>query len=156
MSNQKWNSLTESQMPLGKWVLAIVKYDNMDELTIEYVRRVSNDEYSVKFDGYHVRPISQIKFWKDEELPKTTAISNEPMATNRELAEWLAKGNGQILRDNMVWISWAYSPEKDNVPVSQDIKIRWFNTDSWIIATKKNIYTIPTVPPVMSGIIRKD
>lgn len=145
MSNQKWNSLTENQMPLGKWVLAVVKYDNKDEETIEYVRRVNNNEYSIKFDGYHVRPLSQIKFWKEEELPEVIITNDEPMATNRELAEWLAKGNGQLLIEHTATIVWAYWPEQDDLPVSQKLKIRWFNTNEWITVTKANIYNIPRV-----------
>ena len=153
MGYKIWNDVKITPIPTDRWVLALVNLPPFDDETLQYIKVNNKETYYTKEDVKVLHPITQVKFWKEETLPKAI-MKDEPFVTNKELAEWLAKGDGQLLRDNMIWMSWAYSPEKDNVPVSQDLNIRWFNTSKWLKPTKKNIYCLP--PERMMGTIKLD
>ena len=111
--------------------------------------------YYTKEDVKVLHPITQIKFWKEETLPKAI-MKDDPFVTHKELAEWLAKGNGQIKYDyNIVSTDFEYRAEIEDAPVDGNkILIRWFNTSKWLKPTKKNMYCLP--PERMMGTIKLD
>ena len=57
--------------------------------------------------------------------------------TYRELAEWLAKGNGQyMLETNIIYnVVTAYDLPRDNVEIGKEYKIRRWGSDEWIEPT---------------------
>ena len=51
---------------------------------------------------------------------------------NRELSEWLVKGNGEIMENNgFSSINWCYPIGKDNEEVNDRVRIREFGSDEW-------------------------
>lgn len=57
----------------------------------------------------------------------------EPLMTNRQLAEWLAKGNGECsCKDSkQVFYSWPYSKDNEDKPVEDYIRIRRWRDTEW-------------------------
>lgn len=53
--------------------------------------------------------------------------------TNKELAEWLAKGNGQFKNGNFGSIKTVlvYTPREENTMVDNTCLIRAWNEDTW-------------------------
>lgn len=70
-----------------------------------------------------------------EELKPRTIL------TNKELSEWCAKGNGQVLcvSSANVHTFYSYQKELDDYPVTQDILIRKFGDKEWVEPTLKYI-----------------
>lgn len=91
---------------------------------------------SAKLD-YPIRCIGTIHYEICAEIPKTTS----KRATNKELAEWCAKGNGQIhcaLGFN-THSFYSYQNEDDDSLVTQDVYIRPFGTKEWVEPTLENM-----------------
>lgn len=153
MGNKIWNDVKITPIPIDRWVLALVNLPPFDDETLQYIKVNNKETYYTKEDVKVLHPITQVKYWKEVELPKTLR-EDDPIVTNRELAEWLAKANGQILFNyNSVGTDHVYKLEIENNPVDDKILIRWFNTQKWLKPTRKNIYTLP--PERMMGTIRK-
>ena len=61
------------------------------------------------------------------------------LMTNRQLAEWLAKGNGEMsMRKGMglcVFPHWVYEKERANDSVPDDFLIRPWDSDEWVVPT---------------------
>lgn len=57
--------------------------------------------------------------------------------TNRQLAEWLAKGNGQYTTEsyNRVYAAYDYSKVKENNKVDESIIIRPWDSEEWVEPT---------------------
>lgn len=72
-------------------------------------------------------PTSEIAEIKDAITEKTRRM------TNHELAEWLAKGNGQYKNRNFgsFRTELVYCPSEENTTVDNDCLIRGFNEDTW-------------------------
>ena len=66
-------------------------------------------------------------------------LEEEELMTNRQLVEWLARGNGEYTVENSLYAHTQYSypvSEADKPPVRDDILIRrWRDTD-WMKPTK--------------------
>ena len=69
-------------------------------------------------------------------------IEEEPaLMTNRQLAEWLAKGNGQMKfeesfvcsKNLYVYPYDVYDIEKENDAVKGNVRIRLWDSDEWIV-----------------------
>ena len=65
--------------------------------------------------------------------PHCAEIPEEPKprrATNKELAKWLAQGNGETIEGDWVIMAHAYNPDAANDEVSDKIKVhKWDDTD---------------------------
>lgn len=155
MSNKIWNDVKITPIPTDRWVLALVNLPPFDDQTLQYIKVNNKETYYTKEDVKVLHPITQIKFWKEETLPKAI-MKDDPFVTHKELAEWLAKGNGQIKYDyNIVSTDFEYRAEIEDAPVDGNkILIRWFNTSKWLKPTKKNMYCLP--PERMMGTIKLD
>ena len=57
--------------------------------------------------------------------------------TSRQLAEWLAKGNGQYTTDDFgrVYVEYDYYKEKENNEVDRRIIIRPWDSEEWVEPT---------------------
>lgn len=65
-------------------------------------------------------------------------IEEEPtLMTNRQLAEWLAKGNGErkLREDEPVSNALIYYEDDENLPVGEDVVIRPWGSDEWVKPT---------------------
>ena len=52
-------------------------------------------------------------------------------ATNRELARWLANGNGELIEPHRITSTFSYCPGEDNTPVLNHYQIRKWNDTEW-------------------------
>jgi hypothetical protein len=68
---------------------------------------------------------------------KPVPVPEETRLTNREVAEWLAKGNGQVLLDDLIDVCFMYSPREENDIC--DFQIRKWSDDDWHLPTKEYI-----------------
>lgn len=59
--------------------------------------------------------------------------------TNRQVAEWLAKGNGQINLDEVIDTRYSYYLDKGNDLIDKNFKIRKWSDSEWHEATKEYI-----------------
>lgn len=59
------------------------------------------------------------------------------LMTNRQLAEWCAKGNGEYVYEGVepVYTNFAYYTPDENNPVTDDIRIRSWDSEEWVIPT---------------------
>lgn len=65
-------------------------------------------------------------------------IEEEVRMTNRQLAEWLAKKNGERTyadENSSIFIYWTYSKDEENKAVPDDIRIRYWGSDEWVVPT---------------------
>lgn len=64
-------------------------------------------------------------------------IEEEPtLMTNRQLAEWFAKGNGQYKFDEIMFFSHlTYYYIEEDEPVGESVRIRPWGSDEWIVPT---------------------
>ena len=68
------------------------------------------------------------------EIPTET----ETRATNRELARWLAQGNGEVLgSDRYAKTSLNYTEECSNIEVCEERKVRKWDDDTWHSPTRE-------------------
>ena len=127
----------------------IFDYRNRDEAEIgkEYVfsdfcRTVFNEEIA------ETKPNLKLKAVGDGRCPFETevgtrfqfireVIEEEPaLMTNRQLAEWLAKGNGQFKYDEpLTRLYHEYGPIHENESVNKYIRIRRWDSDEWFVPT---------------------
>lgn len=64
-------------------------------------------------------------------------IEEEPaLMTNRQLSEWLAKGNGQMRSAGALLYSLlVYEPKNEHDAVPKNIRIRRWDSDEWVVPT---------------------
>ena len=65
-------------------------------------------------------------------------IEEKPqLMTHRQLAEWIAKGNGEYSSTsyNHAFSSYDYTKEHENDPVSDKVLIRPWDSEEWVIPT---------------------
>lgn len=63
-------------------------------------------------------------------------IEEPELMTNRQLAEWLAKGNGQFkYGDTLLCVGQCYGPVHENEAVDKSIRIRRWDSDEWVVPT---------------------
>lgn len=57
--------------------------------------------------------------------------------TNRQIAEWLARGNGEYSRDtyDSAYTEYSYSKSERNNEVDSGVKIRSWNSEEWVEPT---------------------
>ena len=91
---------------------------------------------------------SELKAVGKESYPFTTekggcfqfireVIEEEPaLMTHRQLAEWLAKGNGQMrYTDALTYPYHFYNPIEENKSVAEYTRIRRWDSDEWVVPT---------------------
>lgn len=65
-------------------------------------------------------------------------LEDEPLMTNRQLAEWLAKGNGEYSSEtsSLTFNYWQYSKGDEDKPVGDYYLIRHWKDTEWMKPTK--------------------
>lgn len=92
-------------------------------IVVEVVAIVKNCAYPV---------ISAHDSWKHcAEIPEQKPV------TNRELARWLAEGNGELRRTLSVNTSFSYAAEDANKKIEDFLTIRKWNDDDWHKPTRE-------------------
>ena len=72
--------------------------------------------------------------WKHcAEIPEPNPV------TNRELASWLAKGNGEVKADDVVYSNWNYYNDQENNPIKDSLLVRKWDDTEWHKPTREYI-----------------
>ena len=58
-------------------------------------------------------------------------IPEQKKATNRELACWLAKGNGELKVDDLVYSNCNYYNDQENNPIKDSLLVRRWDETEW-------------------------
>lgn len=76
---------------------------------------------------YDNRVITENAAWRHcAEIPEE--LKNH--VTRRELARWLAQGNGEVKDGNVVYSNWDYFAENENEAVNNGLVVRkWYDTE---------------------------
>lgn len=129
------NALHSEKAEIGKkyWVsdsILFLKETVTEEKieSIETLKKISDDYTHAFVDEDNV---SWEYLYPYEEPPKQRM-------TNRQLAEWLVKGNGEYIilsSSRLAYFNYAYSIEESNEYVSDNIKIRSWDSEEWIEPT---------------------
>lgn len=80
--------------------------------------------------------------WLDDETPDWTKQKHRikpkgARMTYRQLSEWLAKGNGQVASDSLIYVSgtYCYNTEYDDKEVLENYRIRRWGSGIWLEPT---------------------
>ena len=80
------------------------------------------------------RVICENSSWRHcAEIPELNPV------TNRELASWLAKGNGEVKADDVVYSNWNYYNDKENNPIKDSLLVRKWDDTEWRKPTREYI-----------------
>lgn len=76
--------------------------------------------------------ICQYSTWKHcAEIPEPKPV------TNRELARWLAEGNGEVMWANNVLSNWNYSTDEENKALEESLSVRKWDDTEWHKLTRE-------------------
>lgn len=73
-------------------------------------------------------------FFHCAEIPEVT---ESELVTYRELAHWIAKGNGEVNVSNTVCVSWNYSIDNENEFLSENFYVRKWDCTEWHTPTRE-------------------
>lgn len=62
------------------------------------------------------------------EIPE---VLESKLVTCRELASWLAKGNGEVKDDDVVYSNWNYYNDQENNPIKDSLLVRKWDDTEW-------------------------
>ena len=73
--------------------------------------------------------------WKHcAEIPKVPELE---LVTYRELASWLAEGNGEVMWANNVLSNWNYSSDEENKALDESLSVRKWDDTEWHKPTRE-------------------
>ena len=68
------------------------------------------------------------------EIPKVPELE---LVTYRELASWLAEGNGEVMWANNVLSNWNYSTDEENKALDESLSVRKWDDTEWHKPTRE-------------------
>ena len=68
------------------------------------------------------------------EIPKVLELE---LVTYRELARWLAEGNGEVKWANNVLSNWNYSTDEENKALDESLSVRKWDDTEWHKPTRE-------------------
>ena len=68
------------------------------------------------------------------EIPKVPELE---LVTYRELASWLAEGNGEVMWANNVLSNWNYSTDEENKALDESLSVRKWDDTEWHNPTRE-------------------
>ena len=68
------------------------------------------------------------------EIPE---VLESKLVTCRELASWLAKGNGEVMWANNVLSNWNYSTDEENKALDESLSVRKWDDTEWHKPTRE-------------------
>lgn len=68
------------------------------------------------------------------EIPKVTGLE---LVTYRELARWLAEGNGSVMLSKSVFSNWNYSNDDENKALDKRLTVRKWDDTEWHKPTRE-------------------
>ena len=65
------------------------------------------------------------------------AVTESELVTYRELAHWLAKGNGEVKNANTICPNWNYWDDQENCIVKNSLSVRKWDETEWHKPTRE-------------------
>ena len=91
-----------------------------DEAEHEVYAIVSREDFPV---------ICENSTWRHcAEIPEVPELE---LVTYRELARWLAEGNGEVMWANNVLSNWNYSTDEENKALDESLSVRKWDDTEW-------------------------
>ena len=107
-----------------KKMLVWGRYKNITELNVYAI--VGRKDFPV---------ICENSTWRHcAEIPK---VPEPNPVTNRELASWIAKGNGEVKADDVVYSNWNYYNDQENNPIKDSLLVRKWDETEWHKPTRE-------------------
>ena len=101
-----------------KKMLVWGRYKNITELNVYAI--VSRKDFPV---------ICENSTWRHcAEIPKVHELE---IVTYRELARWLAEGNGEVMWANNVLSNWNYSTDEESKALDESLSVRKWDETEW-------------------------
>ena len=140
MSTMKYRDLKEMTFKEwdGKPFRAIVIDNPEEDITGYDIKRLNGEEGAVLINGY------KNGCWMDDDCrlwiyayPMEWNKKPKKRMTNRQLMEWLSKGNGMIVKTSIGSVGTYFSVLDGNLdkPCSDEFKVRKWNSEEWIEPT---------------------
>ena len=109
-----------------KKMLVWGRYKNITELNVYAI--VGRKDFPV---------ICENSTWRHcAEIPEVPELE---LVTYRELASWLAEGNGEVMWANNVLSNWNYSTDEENKALDESLSVRKWDDTEWHKPTRKYI-----------------
>ena len=117
--------ITEPQLfDPPKKMLVWESYENIAELNVYAI--VSRKDFPV---------ICENSTWRHcAEIPKVPELE---LVTYRELASWLAEGNGEVMWANNVLSNWNYSTDEESKALDESLSVRKWDDTEWHKPTRE-------------------
>ena len=117
--------ITEPQLfDPPKKMLVWGRYENITELDVYAI--TSRKDFPV---------ICENSTWRHcAEIPKVPELE---LVTYRELASWLAEGNGEVMWANNVLSNWNYSTDEENKALDESLSVRKWDDTEWHKPTRE-------------------
>ena len=107
-----------------KKMLVWGRYKNITELNVYAI--VGRKDFPV---------ICENSTWRHcAEIPKVPELE---LVTYRELASWLAEGNGEVMWANNVLSNWNYSTDEENKALDESLSVRKWDDTEWHKPTRE-------------------
>lgn len=75
------------------------------------------------------RVVTENTMWRHcAEIPK---VPESKPVTYRELARWLAEGNGEVMWANNVLSNWNYSTDEEDKALDESLSVRKWDATEW-------------------------
>lgn len=111
--------------------------DNPDGIIDGFTTEILGYIHGMWFSGArwnHVYPVE----WNKEKVKEALKPKHKRM-TNRQLAMWLAKGNGEVtMKDEETWPvrdNFSYGKIDANDPIPASLRVRKWDSEEWIEPT---------------------
>ena len=107
-----------------KKMLVWGRYESITELDVYAI--VSRKDFPV---------ICENSTWRHcAEIPEVPELE---IVTYRELARWLAEGNGEVVWANNVLSNWNYSTDEENKALDESLSVRKWDDIEWHKPTRE-------------------
>ena len=107
-----------------KKMLVWGRYERITELDVYAI--VSRKDFPV---------ICENSTWRHcAEIPKVPELE---LVTYRELASWLAEGNGEVMWANNVLSNWNYSTDEESKALEESLSVRKWDDTEWHKPTRE-------------------
>ena len=107
-----------------KKMLVWGRYENITELDVYAI--TSRKDFPV---------ICENSTWGHcAEIPK---VPESKLVTYRELARWLAEGNGEVMWANNVLSNWNYSTDEESKALDESLSVRKWDDTEWHKPTRE-------------------
>ena len=107
-----------------KKMLVWESYENITELNVYAI--VGRKDFPV---------ICENSTWRHcAEIPKVPELE---LVTYRELASWLAEGNGEVMWANNVLSNWNYSTDEESKALDESLSVRKWDDTEWHKPTRE-------------------